>query len=113
VAGPFNDRHVLGYEDMEFCRKASSAGRGILFAPRAHSWHKVGISAEKAHITYTNPAAYYEFIRTCFPAYVYAWQLCLLPLLLVRWGIMYLVHSRDPQALKGFAMQLRALITRH
>jgi len=102
VAGPFNDRHVLGYEDMEFCRRATSAGLEVVFAPRARSWHKVGVSARKAHITYTNPAAYYEFIRGGFPRHVYVWQRCLFPLLLLKWGLLYLIRSRDPKALTGF-----------
>ncbi len=103
VAGPFNDSHILGYEDMEFCRRATSAGLKVVFAPGARSWHKVGVSARKAHITYTNPAAYYEFIRGSFPRHVYVWQRCLFPLLLLKWGLLYLARSRDLKALVGFA----------
>jgi len=110
AAGPFNERHILGYEDMEFCRRATAAGYGILFAPRARSWHKVGVSAEKAHIKYTNPAAYYEFIRNCFPAHVYAFHICLLPSLLIKWGLLYLLRSRDSRALRDFARQLGAFV---
>lgn len=112
AAGPFNPRHILGYEDMELCRKASAAGYGILFAPRARSWHKVGVSAVKAHISYTNPAAYYWFIRTCFPPHVYAWQLCLFPFLLAKWAVLYLAKSRDPRALQSFARQIGLLFAR-
>ena len=109
-AGPFNARHLVGYEDIQFCLKASAAGYGILFAPSARAWHKVGASARKLHINCTNPSAYYELIRECFPRHVYVYHLSLFPLLLCKWALLYVLHSRDRQSLRRFLRDLRVFV---
>ncbi len=111
-AGLFNARHVVGYEDIQFCLKASAAGYGILFAPSARAWHKVGASARKLHINSTNPSAYYELIGECFPRHVYAYHLSLFPLLLCKWALLYALRSRDRAALRRFLRDLRVFVLR-
>ena len=111
-AGTFNARYLAGYDDIEFCLKASAAGYGILFAPSARIWHKVGASAKKLHITCTNPSAYYELIRECFPRHVYVYHLSLFPLLLCKWAFLYLLRSRDHEALHRFLRDLRVFVLR-
>ena len=111
-AGSFNARHMVGYEDIQFCLRASAAGYGVLFAPSARAWHKVGASASKLHINSTNPSAYYELVRECFPRHVYVYHLSLFPLLLCKWALLYVLRSRDREALRRFLRDLRVFVLR-
>jgi GT2 family glycosyltransferase len=91
---------------VQFCLKARAAGHQVVFVPEAQAWHKVGVSARKMHLTYTNLPAYFHLIRECLPRYVFAYQVALLPILCSRWALLYLLRSRDPKALRSFAAQV-------
>jgi len=94
--------YFLGHEDVDYCLRAKKQGYKIVYVPSATVWHKVGVSARKAHITYADPTAYYHFVRKCFPLPVYVYQLLLFPALLFRWAILFLKENRDRHALWTF-----------
>ena len=94
--------YFLGHEDVDYCLRAKKQGYQIVYVPSATVWHKVGVSARKAHITYADPTAYYHFVRQCFPLPVYLYQLLLFPALLSRWAILFLKENRDRHALWTF-----------
>lgn len=88
--------------DVEYCLRARKHGFKVIYVPTAKLWHKVGVSAKKAHITYADPSSYYHLIKQYFPLYVYVYHLSLLPALLFRWAVLYLVKHRDRHALRRF-----------
>ena len=110
-AGYFNTWYFIGHEDIELCLKASGAGHRILYAPRARAWHKVGASAKKVGISYADPAAYFYLIRHTFPLHIYLYHVALFPLLLARWGILFLARSRDRSQLRRFTSDMKRLVT--
>ncbi len=111
-AGYFNTWYFVGHEDIELCLKAGAAGHRIVYEPRAQAWHKVGASAKKVGITYADPAAYFYLIRQTFPSHVYVYHLALFPLLLVRWGLLYVATSRDRSQLRRFLVDFKRLLSR-
>lgn len=111
-AGLLNPWYFLGHEDIEFCLKARKQGFKIVYVPTARIWHKVGASAKKAHITYADPLSYYYLIKHNFPLLVYIYHLLLLPVLLFRWGLLYLTKNRDRQALRQFFFDLTNFMLR-
>lgn len=100
--GLLNPWYFIGHEDIEYCLKARSCGYKIVYVPAAKAWHKVSVSARKAHITYADPSSYYYLIKQCFPRHVYIYHLLLLPALLTRWALMYLIRHRDKGTLRRF-----------
>ncbi len=104
--GHLNTWYFIGYEDIEFCLKARAAGHRILYVPRARAWHEVGASVRKMHLSYADPGAYYYLIRRTFPTHAYVYHLALFPLLLARWGILFVARSRDAGQLRRFAGDL-------
>lgn len=108
-AGYFNTWYFIGHEDIELCLAASAAGYKIVYAPRARAWHKVGASARKVGISYADPNAYFYLIRRSFPSYVYAYHIALFPLLLARWGVLFLFKSRDTAQLGRFASDMKRM----
>jgi GT2 family glycosyltransferase len=109
--GYFNTWYFIGHEDVELCLKASAAGHGIVYAPRAKAWHKVGASAKKVGVSYADPAAYYYLIRHTFPMHVYLYHVALFPLLVARWGILFLVKSRDRAQLRRFITDMKRFVS--
>ena len=101
-AGLLNPWYFLGHEDIEFCLNARRHSYRIIYVPNSRAWHKVGASAKKAHITYADPSSYYYLIRHSFPLYIYIYHLLLLPVLIFRWGVLFIVKSRDIKALCRF-----------
>ncbi len=110
-AGYFNTWYFIGHEDIELSLKALAAGHRILYAPHARAWHKVGASARKLGISYADPAAYFYLIKHTFPLHVYLYHVALFPLLLARWGVLFLVRSRDRAQLQRFIADLKRLLT--
>ena len=108
--GHFNTWYFIGHEDVELCLKASAAGHRIVYAPRAKAWHKVGASARKVGVSYADPAAYYYLIRHTFPTHVYLYHLALFPLLIARWGFLFLAKSRDRAQLRRFVTDMRRFV---
>jgi len=104
--GLLDPRYFFGHEDVDYCLRAKKRGYKTMYVPSATVWHKVGVSARKAHITYADPAAYYHFVKQCFPLPVYLYQLLIFPALLSRWAILFLKENRDRHTLwmflKGF-----------
>lgn len=92
--------------DIDYCLRVRRHGFTIVYVPTAKVWHKVGVSAKKAHITYADPSSYYYVIKQSFPLYVYIYHLLLLPALLSRWAVLYLARHRDRQALRRFLSDL-------
>ncbi len=100
--GLLNPWYFIGHEDIEYCLKARRHGFKIVYVPTAKAWHKVGATVKKAHITYADPSSYYYLIRQCFPLYIYIYHLLLLPALLFRWALLYLIRHRDIHTLRRF-----------
>ncbi len=100
--GLLNPWYFLGHEDIEFCLKARRHNYRIVYVPNSKVWHKVGASAKKAHITYADPSSYYYLIRHSFPLHIYIYHLLLLPVLIFRWGLLYILKNRDRKALYRF-----------
>ena len=109
--GYFNTWYFIGHEDVELCLKASAAGHRIVYAPQAKAWHKVGASARKVGVSYADPAAYYYLIRHTFPTHVYLYHLALFPLLIARWGILFLARSRDRAQLRRFITDMKRFVS--
>ncbi|MCJ7523308.1 MAG: glycosyltransferase family 2 protein [Dehalococcoidia bacterium] len=108
--GLLNPWYFIGHEDIEFCLKARKRGYKIVFVPTAKAWHKVGVSREKANITFADPSAYYYLIRTCFPLPVYVYHLLIMPVLMSRWAVLYLIRYRNIGPLKRFFTDLIGLV---
>lgn len=102
VVGFLNPWYFIGHEDIEFCLKARKHGFKVVYVPTAEAWHKVGASTKKAHITFADPSAYYYLIRNCFPLRVYVYHLLLMPALMSRWALLYLIRYRDIYTLRRF-----------
>ncbi|MFC2067698.1 glycosyltransferase [Chloroflexota bacterium] len=100
--GLLNPWYFVGHEDIDYCLKARRQGFKTVYVPTSIAWHKVSVSAKKAHITYADPASYYYLIKQSFPLFVYIYHLLLLPVLLFRWSVLYLIKSRDRHALRRF-----------
>jgi GT2 family glycosyltransferase len=109
--GFFNTWYFIGHEDVELCLKASAAGHRIVYAPHAKAWHKVGASAKKVGVSYADPAAYYYLIRHTFPTHVYLYHLALFPLLIARWGVLFLARSRDRAQLRRFVSDMKRFVS--
>lgn len=110
--GLLNPWYFLGHEDIEFCLKARRYNYRIVYVPNSRVWHKVGASAKKAHITYADPSSYYYLIRHSFPLHIYIYHLLLLPALIFRWGVLYILKNRDRKALGRFFSDLNKLLSR-
>ena len=108
--GLLNPWYFIGHEDIEYCLKARKHDFKIVYVPAARVWHKVGVSVKKAHITYADPASYYYLIKQSFPLHVYLYHLLLLPALMSRWALLYLVKYRDRNTLRRFFSDFAAFI---
>ncbi len=42
LVGPFDENFFMYYEELDFCRRARSAGFGVYVVPGATVWHEVG-----------------------------------------------------------------------
>lgn len=110
--GLLNPWYFIGHEDVEFCLKARKQGYSVVYVPAAMVWHKVGTSMKKAHISFADPSAYYYLIRSCFPLPVYIYHLSIMPVLLCRWALLYLLRYRDVQMLRRFLFDFVRFILR-
>jgi len=108
--GLLNPWYFVGYEDIEYCLKARRHGFRVVYVPSAVAWHKVGTSRKKAHVSLADPAAYYHLVRNNFPPQVYVYQLLLMPALLSRWALLYLLRYRDAGMLRRFLGDLAGLL---
>lgn len=59
--GLMDESYFLYWEDTEWCARAQQKGYAILFAPKAHVWHKVSASTKKNSFT-----QHYYFTRNGF-----------------------------------------------
>ena len=100
--GLLDARYFIGHEDIDYCLKVRKRGYKVVYVPGARAWHKVGASAKKAHISYANPSNDYYLIKQNFPSYVYVYHLLLLPLILCRWALLFLVKHRNRHTLRRF-----------
>lgn len=110
--GLLNPWYFVGHEEIEYCLKARKHGFKIVYVPTAKAWHKVGVSARKLHITYADPSSYYYLIKQSFPLYVYIYHLLLLPALLFRWALLYLIRHRDRHTLRRFLSDFASFVLR-
>jgi GT2 family glycosyltransferase len=101
-AGLLDPWYFFGYVDLDYSLRVRKHGFRIVYVPTAKVWHKVGASAKKAHITYADPSSYYYLIRHSFSLYIYIYHLLLLPVLIFRWGVLFIVKNRDVKALCRF-----------
>ena len=106
AAGLLDPCYFFGYGDVEYCLRARRHGFRIVYVPTARIWHKVGVSAEKAHRTYAEPLPYYHLIQHSFPLYIYLYHLGLMPLLILRWALFYLLKRRDRHSLRTFFSEI-------
>jgi GT2 family glycosyltransferase len=93
--GLFHPGYFMGLEDTEYCLKAREQGFKIVYVPSAKAWHKVGVSIEKTNISYADPTSYYYFVKRNFSRLIYIYQLLLFPLIIIYWGLLYLIRQRD------------------
>jgi len=105
--------YFLGNEDIEYCLKARRRGFRIVYVPTARIWHKVGTSRNKANApsrghepSFVNLPSYYRLIRRNFSLPIYIYHLLLLPLILLQWGISYVLKRRDKRTLIAFIRTL-------
>ena len=110
VAGLLDPWYLFNYLDIEYCLRAGRHGFKVVYVPTARVWHKVGVSARKARITYADPSSYYHLIKQCFPPHIYIYHLSLLPALLLRWAFLYMVRHRDIHALSRFVSDFAGFI---
>ncbi|MFW6126095.1 MAG: glycosyltransferase family 2 protein [Chloroflexota bacterium] len=110
--GFFNPWYFYGAEDIELCLKARRHGARLLYVPTAMAWHKEGVAARKLGLLHVDPAAYYYFVRQCFPWYVCVYQRVLFPALLARWAVRYITRRRH-EPLRPFISQLMKSLTGH
>lgn len=110
--GLLNPWYFVGHEEIEYCLKARKHGFKIVYVPTAKAWHKVGVSARKLHITYADPSSYYYLIKQSFPLYVYIYHLLLLPALLLRWALLYIIRHRDRHTLRRFLSDFASFVLR-
>ena len=108
--GLLNPWYFIGYEDVEFCLKARKQGFKIVYVPAAKVWHKVGASVKKADIIFPGPASHYYLITSCYPLYARIYHLLLLPALLFRWALLYLMKRRDINTLRRFFSDFARLV---
>jgi GT2 family glycosyltransferase len=107
--GLLNPWYFIGHEDVEYCLKARRHGFRVVYVPSAVAWHEVGVSRMKAHVSLADPSAYYYLVRNNFPLPVYVYQLLLMPALLSRWALLYLLKYRDAGMLRRFLRDLAGL----
>jgi hypothetical protein len=105
--------YFSGNEDVDYCLKARKYGFRNVYVPTARVWHKVGMARMKLGApdrkhdpNFVSLFPYYRFIRRNFSLPVYMYHLMLLPLILFRWGISYLVKRRDKKTLVTFIRSL-------
>jgi len=110
--GLLNPWYFIGHEDVEYCLKARKRGYRVMYVPAAKAWHKVGASTKKLHITFADPSAYFYLIRQCFPLPVYIYHLALMPLLMSRWALLYMIKYRDVNVLRRFLSDFARLAMR-
>ena len=108
TVGLWNDWYFIGYEDVEYCLKAKRCGFKVVYVPTSVAWHKVAVSLKRAGLTQPSLSTYYYMIRQCFPLYVYIYHLLLLPVVLLRWAILYITGYRKIQSLRGFLSNFAA-----
>ena len=108
-----DSHYFFGDEDVDYCLKARRHGFKVVYVPAARVWHKVGISRIKlgniknrTEPNFVNLYSYYRLIRKNFPLPVYLYHLLLLPVILLQWGISYLVKRRDKDTLVAFLKSL-------
>jgi GT2 family glycosyltransferase len=107
-----NSQYFFGNEDVEYCLRARKHGFKIVYVPAARAWHKVGASSDMLRYSKkhepgpANLHSYYRFIKRNFSPPVYVYHLLLLPILLLQWGISYLVKRRDKATLVEFFRSL-------
>lgn len=105
-----NSYYFFGNEDVEYCLKARKHGFKNVYVPKSIVWHKVGMArsirrtaVDRKHTpNLVSLYPYYSFIKRNFPIPVYIYHLLLLPLILMRWGISYIVKRRDRKTLIEF-----------
>lgn len=105
-----NSRYFFGNEDVEYCLKARKHGFKTIYVPSARVWHKIGASRKKYDPRFANLSPYYLFIRRNFSVPVYVYHLLLLPVILFRWGISYLVKYRDRETLVRFISNFKEFV---
>ena len=105
--------YFFGDEDVDYGIRARKRGFRVVYVPAARVWHKVGLSREKVEVSkkkgepgFVNLYSYYRLIRRNFSALVYIYHLLLLPIILLQWGISYLVRRRDRETLIAFFRML-------
>jgi GT2 family glycosyltransferase len=101
--------YFSGNEDVEYCLKAWKHGFKTVYVPHARIWHKVGMARRGMEVSKKKQEArlwslypYYRFLRRNFSTPVYLYHLLLLPSILFRWGISYLMKHRDKETLVEF-----------
>ena len=109
-AGLLDPWYFFGYVDQDYSLRVRRHGFRIVYVPAAKVWHKVGASVKKVHLTYADPASYYHFIKQNFPFYIYLYHLLLLPVLMSRWALLFLVKYRDRNMLRRFFTDFAAFI---
>lgn len=102
--------YFFGYEDIDYCLKVRRHGFKIVYVPTAKAWHKVGASAKEVHMTTANLSAYCYLIKQDFLLFLYIYSLLMLPALLFRWGLLYLIRVRDRRKLRRFLSDLAKFI---
>ena len=105
--------YFSGNEDVDYCLKARKHGFRNVYVPAARVWHKVGMarmklgSADRKHDpNFVSLLPYYHFIRRNFSLPIYMYHLMLLPLILFRWGVSYILKRRDRKTLVAFLRSL-------
>ena len=98
-----NSEYFFGYEEIECCLKAQKAGYKIVYVPDAKIWHKALIRYKSGYNpTIGDPSVYYYLIKNNFSPIIYFYHLILMPILIFKWGIIYLTRYRDKETLLKF-----------
>ena len=94
-------------EDVDYCLRASRHGFKVVYVPTSVVWHKVGRSRAKSDPGFADLALEYRVIKKNASKVVYVYHLMLLPVLLLKWGVIFLVKYRNKRTLAKFLSNLK------
>lgn len=108
---PLNSDYPFGYEDVEYCMRASALGIRSVYVADSVIWHKVSSSAKSKGFRIRNIEGYFRFIKGNFPAFVYYYHLMtFFTITLLEWAIMFVFKYRSIDALRSFFAEVRRLL---
>jgi len=107
-----DSRYFFGHEDIDYCLRAQRHHFKIVYVPTSVVWHKVGRSRGRFAPGFADLALEYQLIKRNASTPLYVYHLLLVPLLLLKWGIGFLVKYRNRETLGRFLSNLKRTIPR-